>query len=92
MNWWIEKRGDTDVVVWRDGSCRPATGPESELWRRVGRLAATFKGEATKHETLAQWYRDNDGGPIVVVQQVGAASGLRHAALLVERAMGGADG
>ena len=32
LGFWIERRGDVDVIVWVDGGCRPATGAEAAMW------------------------------------------------------------
>ena len=32
----IERRGETDVLVYRDGSCRPASDAEIALWDALG--------------------------------------------------------
>ena len=39
MKFTIEMRAGTNVVVWTDGSCRPATQVEVELWAAIGKQA-----------------------------------------------------
>jgi hypothetical protein len=51
----VERRGETDVVVWDDGGVSPASIPTAVLWRYVGVLREAITATVTEPSTALDW-------------------------------------
>ena len=57
----IENRAGADVVVWKEGGCRPATSAEVAMWKALAAVQQPAVREPLTDEQLAEMMRDTWG-------------------------------
>ena len=57
----IENRAGADVVVWKEGGCRPATSAEIAMWKALSAVQQPVVREPLTDEQLAEMMRDTWG-------------------------------
>ena len=57
----IENRAGADVVVWKEGGCRPATSAEIAMWKALSAVQQPVVREPLSDDQLAEMMRDTWG-------------------------------
>ena len=57
----IENRAGADVLVWKEGGCRPATSAEVAMWKSLAAAQQPVVQEPLTDEQLAEMMRDTWG-------------------------------
>ena len=57
----IENRAGADVVVWKEGGCRPATSAEIAMWKALSAVQQPVVREPLTDAQIAEMMRDTWG-------------------------------
>ena len=57
----IENRAGADVVVWKEGGCRPATSAEIAMWKALSAVQQPVAREPLSDAQIAEMMRDTWG-------------------------------
>ena len=57
----IENRAGADVVVWKEGGCRPATSAEIAMWKELSAVQQPVVREPLSDAQIAEMMRDTWG-------------------------------
>ena len=57
----IENRAGADVVVWKEGGCRPATSAEIAMWKALSAVQQPVAREQLTDAQIAEMMRDTWG-------------------------------
>ena len=57
----IENRAGIDVLVWKDGGCRPATSAEVAMWKALAAVQQPVVREPLMDAQIAEMMRDTWG-------------------------------